>query len=495
MGNFFPCIERVSQGSGFATVYKSPRDVKLLFLQRFFRLYAYGATFIILVHFLSSLGISDEHVGLFMTLTMLGDVVISFVLTLITDQVGRRKVLSAGAALMILSGLAFSLSSSYWVLVIASALGVISPSGNEIGPFRAIEESILSQLTAKDDRSDVFVWYTMCGTAGAALGTITSGWLVEALHDISSWTDVKSYRIVFVIYAAFGIVKLVLTLLLSRDVELERKEPAYQEVNEFELEDKDLLSDISSEGRDSTDEEPRPNPRIANSSMSYQPSPSKPTLLDRIRSLLPQISSTSISIVFRLILLFSLDSFASGLASPSWMTYFFTTYHHISPAALGTLFFTTNVLATLSNFAALPLSRRLGPLKTMTFTHLPSAIFLALIPFPKAGGLGTWLAMAFLSLRACTQSMDQAPRQAFLAAAVKTEERTAILGVVNIVKTLAQAGGIGSSGALAAKNRWVVMLGGAGTMKAGYDLLILWTFLGMRDREDDNEDEDESDRN
>lgn len=190
-------------------------------------------------------------------------------------------------------------------------------------------------------------------------------------------------------------------------------------------------------------------------------------------------------ILFRLIFLFALDSFASGLASPSWLTYFFTTFHNVEPASLGTLFFTTNVLATLSNFAALPLARCLGPLKTMTFTHLPSAIFLAFVPIPHAGGWGTVIAMALLSLRACTQSMDQAPRQAFLAAVMKPEERTAVLGVVNIIKTIAQAGGIGSSGALAERKSWRIMLGGAGLMKATYDLLILWTFLGLPDREDD----------
>lgn len=118
---------RLARGTGASTVLKSSRDVKLLFLQRFFRLFAYGATFILLVHFLSGVGISDEHVGLFMTLTMLGDVVISFVLTLITDQVGRRRVLAAGALLMASSGVVFSLSSTYWVLLLASVLGVISP--------------------------------------------------------------------------------------------------------------------------------------------------------------------------------------------------------------------------------------------------------------------------------------------------------------------------------------------------------------------------------
>lgn len=127
MGSSSPFLTRLARGTGWATVSRSTRDVKLLFLQRFFRLFAYGTTFIILVHFLSSLDISDEHVGLFMTLTMLGDVVISFVLTLITDQVGRRKILLAGAALMILSGAVFAVSSSYWILVLASVVGVISP--------------------------------------------------------------------------------------------------------------------------------------------------------------------------------------------------------------------------------------------------------------------------------------------------------------------------------------------------------------------------------
>jgi predicted MFS family arabinose efflux permease len=112
---------------GVSTILKAPRDAHLLFAQRFFRLFAYGATFLILVHFLTSVGISDKLTGLFMTLTMLGDACISFGLVLITDQVGRRKVLAFGALSMVASGVVFALSSAYWVLVIASIFGVISP--------------------------------------------------------------------------------------------------------------------------------------------------------------------------------------------------------------------------------------------------------------------------------------------------------------------------------------------------------------------------------
>ncbi|KAH7073809.1 major facilitator superfamily transporter [Paraphoma chrysanthemicola] len=461
-------------GTGVTTVLESTRDVKLLFAQRFFRLFAYGATFLILVHYLASLGISDKLAGLFMTLTMLGDALISFLLVLITDQIGRRKILALGALLMIASGVVFASSSTYWVLVLASVVGVISPSGNEIGPFRAVEESILSQLTEENDRTDVFVWYTVCGTAGAATGTITSGWLVQVLSGGSSAKELMAYRIVFLLYAALGAIKFLLVLALSPNVELSQPEVDYQEV--FQLDDEEALSPpLSPQAAGEVRGQSPPRSSISRSQQGSKSSDA--SISQRVSSLLPQISSQSLVTLLRLVLLFTLDSFASGMASPSWLTYFFTTYHSVDPGALGTLFFTTNILATLSNFAALPLARRLGPLRTMTFTHLPSAIFLTMIPFPSPGKQGTLLSMALLSLRACTQSMDQAPRQAFLAAVMRPQERTAILGIINIVKTLAQAGGIGTSGLLAAQRSWRTMLGSAGLMKIAYDLLILWTFL------------------
>lgn len=120
-------VSQLAKESGVAAILGSSYDTKLLYLQRFIRLFAYGISFLILVHYLTNLGISDAKVGLFMTLTLLGDVVISFCLTLITDRVGRRKVLAAGAGLMAMSGVVFTLSSNYWFLVLTSVVGVISP--------------------------------------------------------------------------------------------------------------------------------------------------------------------------------------------------------------------------------------------------------------------------------------------------------------------------------------------------------------------------------
>lgn len=112
---------------GIGSVWNSSRDTKLLFLQRFVRLFAYGTSTLVLALYLSSLKVSDARIGLFMTLTLLGDVLISFALTLFADGLGRRRVLVAGALLMSLSGVVFAISGNFWILVMASVVGVISP--------------------------------------------------------------------------------------------------------------------------------------------------------------------------------------------------------------------------------------------------------------------------------------------------------------------------------------------------------------------------------
>ena len=112
---------------GLINVYFSPRDIKVLYAQRFVRLFAYGGSTLILASYLSALGFRDDHIGLFMTLTLAGDVIISFLITLVADAMGRRAVLALGALLMTGSGVVFALSGNYWVLLCAAIFGVISP--------------------------------------------------------------------------------------------------------------------------------------------------------------------------------------------------------------------------------------------------------------------------------------------------------------------------------------------------------------------------------
>src|SRR5512135_195573 len=109
-------------------------DAWLLFVTRFTRLFAYGSLSVILVFYLVGLGLSEPQTGLVLTLTLAGDIVISLFLSTRADRVGRRRMLVAGAVLMALAGLAFAFTSNLLFLIIAGTIGVISPSGNEVGP-------------------------------------------------------------------------------------------------------------------------------------------------------------------------------------------------------------------------------------------------------------------------------------------------------------------------------------------------------------------------
>ena len=139
-------------------------DGWLLFATRFIRLFAYGALSVVLVFYLVSLGLTETDTGLLLTSTLLGDTLVSLYLTTQADRIGRRRTLIVGAALMAAAGLAFALTSQMWLLVIAGTIGVISPSGQEVGPFLPIEQAALSQVVPNRARTEVFAWYTMAGS-------------------------------------------------------------------------------------------------------------------------------------------------------------------------------------------------------------------------------------------------------------------------------------------------------------------------------------------
>jgi MFS family permease len=116
-------------------------DVRLLFLTRSIRLFAYGALSVILVLYLAEVGLSEQEIGVLLTMTLLGDTGISLWITTRADRIGRKPMLIAGAVLMLAGGLVFAMTGSFVLLLIAATIGVLSPSGNEVGPFLAIEQA------------------------------------------------------------------------------------------------------------------------------------------------------------------------------------------------------------------------------------------------------------------------------------------------------------------------------------------------------------------
>src|SRR2546429_785967 len=158
------------------------RDGWLLFLTRCTRLFAYGTLSVVLVFYLASLGLSTSQTGVLLTLTLVGDTVVSLYLTTHADRIGRRRMLIVGAMLMAAAGLAFASTRNFAFLVVAGTIGVISPSGNEVGPFLSIEQAALSQVVPARSRTAAFGWYTLAGSFPTAAGSLSGGTLAQPLH-------------------------------------------------------------------------------------------------------------------------------------------------------------------------------------------------------------------------------------------------------------------------------------------------------------------------
>jgi MFS family permease len=117
----------IYQELGLSTVWFAPRDAHFILVSRFTRVFAYGSSTLILALYFSVLGFAPEQIGLFMTLTLLGDVLVSLVLALWADRLGRRRMLMLGGLMMAGSGVVFATTGNYWILLAAAVLGVISP--------------------------------------------------------------------------------------------------------------------------------------------------------------------------------------------------------------------------------------------------------------------------------------------------------------------------------------------------------------------------------
>ncbi|KAF1831706.1 MFS general substrate transporter [Decorospora gaudefroyi] len=448
---------------GLGTMKHARKDIYIIILARYIRLFAYGAVALILALFFQEQGFSDEQIGLFMTLTLLGDVVISLLLTLIADTLGRRRILLLGAVSMAVSGAVFATTSNYVALLLAAIVGVISPSGNEIGPFRAVEESTLAHLVAEDKRSDVYTWYVVLAVLGTSTGLAVGGIAIDHLQAIEGWTNLDAYRTIFWIYTCVGCVKGVMTLFLSQACEHQDWNVDDGKKNLVSAETEPLLH--SNGGH--TQDQP--------TSAQEETAPAQPPPKKKFWHSISKISKPSRITLIKLCSLFFLDSFGSGMVPFSLINYYLERKFELPKGKLGGIMSATWFVSTLGNIFASSLAKRLGLIQAMVFTHLPSSLFLALLPLPSSLAL----TICFLVGRSVLNSMDQAPRSAFLSIVVLPEERTAVMGVVNILKTLSQSCGPSVTGVLAGHGRFWVAFVVAGCLKAGYDGALL-AFFGRR---------------
>ncbi|KAI0848440.1 major facilitator superfamily domain-containing protein [Daldinia vernicosa] len=460
---------------GADTLWHSSRDLKLLIILRMVRLLGYGGTTLILALYLHALGFKDSEIGLFMTSTLVGDLFISFGLTYVGDGMSVRATVLLGALLMCASGIAFAFVTNFWVLLLASIIGVINPSANEIDPFKAIEESAISRLSTHETCSDIFAWWSMLGMIGTAVSNMLTGFLVDFLRD-TGYDHVDALKAVFLTYALVGFIKLLLCLLLSSDVEL--KLP-HKIANSRSLPGQHKNRDGSQERE----------PLLQNCVDEYQPTNSTycgeessedvettPSMTSR-RIFTPE----SFAFLWKLSLAMSFDFVGSGLAQISWMIYFFKREYDMPEAALGSATFAAGIISSILNLVASPLSRAIGQVQTMVLCHTINSASLIMVSVPS----NKHLALVIFIFRIVTREIDNAPRQAFISAGVLHEERTSAMGVINMVKIVGSCIGLYITGLFANLDCFWLAFIVAGCLKLLYNILIttfFWRSYGSEKR-------------
>jgi len=404
-----------------------PRDGWLLFATRFIRLFAYGSLSVVLVFYLIGVGLSEPQTGTLLTLTLVGDTAVSLYLTTRAERIGRRRTLIVGAALMAAAGIVFASAHTLWLLVVAGTVGVISPSGNEVGPFLPIEQAALAHVATDRTRTEVLAWYTLVGSFATALGALAAGLATRGLHDAA---PTSRYRSVVILYAAIGAALAVLFSRLSRAAEATG------------------ASDTTG-GR---------------------------TTFARLAGL-----GRSRDVVAKLAALFALDSFAGGFVIQSFAAYWFYLRFGADPATLGTIFFWANVFAGLSALLASRLASRFGLIKTMVATHVPSNLLLILVPLMPTLRLAVLVLLARFSI----SQMDVPTRQSYLMAVVSPEERSAAAGIAGVARTIGAAISPLFVGFLFARPALIDLpFFIAGTLKITYDLLLYRAFVTLQPPEE-----------
>jgi len=406
-------------------------DVRLLFISRMVRLFACGLLAVVLVLHLDAIGMDAGHIGLLLTLTFLGDAAISLWLTTRADRWGRRLTLRAGAALMVLGGAGLALTNDFTLLVIAATIGVISPTGAEVGPFLAVEQACLAQVTPGKKLTQMFAWYHVAGFSMSAIGALVGGVLAHRLQE-HGWTAPASYRVLFWIFAACGVALGLLSLGLGPEVEAHEHKPT---------------------------------------GASGSPSPPLPQSLGLLGL------GGSQGLVLRLSALFALDSFGGGFVVQSFVSWWFHQRFGVSEATLGEIFFGTNLLSGLSALAAVPLAKRFGLINTMVWTHLPSSLLLMLVPLMPSLAP----AIVFYLLRNAISQMDVPTRGAYVNAIVPPHTRSAANGVTTVAKQLGTSiSPLISAPLLASASLMSLPFFICGTAKITYDLLLWRAFRRIK---------------
>ncbi len=396
-------------------------ETRILFIGRGMRAFADGFVSLLLPVYITALGFDVVAVGAISTATLLGSAALTLTVGLAAHRIGRRALLVIAALLMIGTGIGFLLERDFWPLVAIAFIGTLNPSPGDVSLFYPLEQALLAETVPAQSRTATFAVYALIGSLVAALGALAAG-VPQLLRDHFGLSLVMALQTMFALYTIIGL----LTYFLYRRL---------------------------------------------------------PPRLDRRDRTTTTPLGPSRRIVFTLAALFSLDSFGGGLIVQSLLALWLFNRFGLSLATAGSIFFWMGCFTAISYLAAVRLSRRIGLVRTMVFTHLPANLCMIALPFAP----NLWVAIALLLIRAALSQMDVPTRSSYVMAVVTPPERAAAASITALPRSLASALAPLFSGWLFALSPfgWPLIAGGG--LKVIYDLLLLVLFQAHKPPEEAGE--------
>ena len=379
-----------------------------------------GFVAVLLPVYLISLGFSPLQVGVIATVALFGSALLTLAIGLIGGRHDHRRLLIAAASLMIATGVAFAFIDDFALLLVVAFAGTVNPSAGSVSIFVPLEHTVLSREVSDRARTDMFARYSLIGALSSAVGALAAATpdLVSAI-GIGQLAALKG---MFVLYALLGVAG---SLLYARI----------------------------------------------------------PARVEPIAGAAPALAhglGPSRAIVYKLAALFSLDAFAGGFVVQSLLALWLFARFDLSLSAASVFFFWSGVLSAFSFPVAAWLSRRIGLVNTMVYTHIPSSLCLILAAVAPT----LWLALGLLLLRAALSQMDVPTRSSYVMAVVTAAERPAAASFTSVPRSLAAAASPALAGALFAASfqAWPLII--CGVLKIVYDLLLLVQFRHVKPPEE-----------
>ncbi len=391
------------------------KDGKVILINRGIRSFGYGFVSVLLGIYLTELGFKPFLVGILLSAAIAGGALFTIITGRYAVIYGLKKMLLFSISLSILGIAIFLITENFIFLLSGALIGFLSPSGRELGPFLSLEQAYLPFTVSDNNRTKAFSFWNIIATFSASSGALL-GSLPLFLQGYFGIEKILSFRLMFAFYLILNITALLLYASIS-EVKFKRE---------------------------------------------------KITLTDKSRKIITKLS-----------FLFAIDSLGGGFVITSILSLWFYSRFNVPLTAISAIFFAAGLLEALSYYLSEKLAKKIGLVNSMVFTHIPSSIFLMLIPFAP----DFYLAVALLLLRQLLSEMDVPPRQSYVVAVVRHEEKAIATSATNLAKILASSIGPAVAGRvlfLTAFSPFVI----GGSLKIIYDVILYFNFRNLKPPEE-----------